>query len=100
MALEVDLPTALAVMALTTYATRIGGVVIMRWIPLSRRVQRFLEALSGSVLVALVAPMALAGDLGFKLALAVAAGTMLATRNAAAAIAAAMLAVVILRAVL
>lgn len=100
MGLSVDLPTALVAMALATYATRVGGVAIMMWIPLSRRVERFLEALSGSVLVALVVPMVLAGDLASQLALAAAAVTMLATRNAVAAIAAALLAVVILRALI
>lgn len=98
MALSVDVPTALVVMALVTFATRIGGFLVMIWIPLSARVQRFLEALSGSVLVALVLPMAIHGDLAGQLALLVAAITMLATRNSVAAIAAAMIAVVALRA--
>ncbi|MEQ8652604.1 MAG: AzlD domain-containing protein [Kiloniellales bacterium] len=98
MALSVDVPTALVVMALVTFATRIGGFLVMIWIPLSARVQRFLEALSGSVLVALVLPMAIHGDLAGQLALLVAATTMLATRNSVAAIAAAMIAVVALRA--
>lgn len=98
MGLSVDVPTALVVMALVTFTTRIGGFLVMIWIPLSARVQRFLEALSGSVLVALVLPMAIHGDLAGQLALLVAAITMLATRNSVAAIAAAMIAVVALRA--
>ncbi len=100
MELNVDIPTALVVMALITFATRIGGFLIMNWVPLSPRVQRFLEALSGSVLVALVLPLAVQGDLASQLALLVAASTMLATRNMVAAITAAMIAVVLLRAVI
>ncbi len=72
----------------------------MIWIPLSPRVERFLEALSGSVLVALVVPLALAGDLATKLALAVATVTMLTTRNAVATIASSMLSVVIVHALI
>ncbi len=100
MGLSVDVPTALLVMALVTFATRIGGFVMMIWVPLSPRVQRFLEALSGSVLVAMVLPLAIQGDLASKLALLVATLTMLTSRNVVAAISASLLAVVLLRAVI
>lgn len=100
MGFSVDVPTALVVMALITFATRIGGFVIMSWVPLSPRVRGFLEALSGSVVVALVLPLAVRGDLASQLALVVAALIMLATRNMIAAITAAMVAVVLLRMVI
>ncbi len=100
MALSVDVPTGLLIMALVTYATRIGGFLIMVWIPLSPRVERFLDALSGSVMVALVLPMALSGDLAIKLAIAIAAVTMLITRNVVAAISASLLAAFLLRSLL
>ena len=54
-------------MALVTYLSRASGLWIMAFVPLSRRVERALKALSGSVLVALVVPAALAGDLGLQL---------------------------------
>lgn len=38
-----------------TLATRWGGVLIMSYVPISDRVQRFINAMSGSVLVALLA---------------------------------------------
>ncbi|GAJ76776.1 putative transmembrane protein [Vibrio sp. JCM 18905] len=44
-------------MALVTLITRWGGgVYVMSFIPISERVQRFITAMSGSVLVALLAP--------------------------------------------
>ena len=54
-------------MGLVTYLSRASGLWIMAFVPLSRRVERALKALSGSVLVALVVPAALAGDLGLQL---------------------------------
>jgi uncharacterized membrane protein len=57
------------IMAIVTLATRWGGVVIMSYVPISDRVQRFINAMSGSVLVALLAPLALEGDHGARLAL-------------------------------
>lgn len=98
--LSVDIPTALVVMALVTFVTRAGGLFIMTWIPVSRRVERFLDALSGSVMVALVVPMTLSGDLAMQLAVAAAVAVMLATRNAVLAVAAAMVAVLLVRAVI
>ncbi|GEM_PF-168958 len=52
------------VMALVTLATRWGGVFVMAFVPISDRVRQFITAMSGSVLVAIVAPMALQGDAG------------------------------------
>ncbi|MEJ2763802.1 AzlD domain-containing protein [Photobacterium sp. MCCC 1A19761] len=57
------------IMALVTLATRWGGVFIMSFIPIGYRVQQFITAMSGSVLVALLAPLAVEGDLGARLAL-------------------------------
>ena len=55
-----DLGTLLIIliMALVTLATRWGGVFIMAFVPISRRVQQFIRAMSGSVLIALLAPLA------------------------------------------
>jgi branched chain amino acid efflux pump len=47
---------AIVAMAAVTYATRIGGVVIMPRIPSSPWLDRFMELVPGTVLAALVAP--------------------------------------------
>jgi uncharacterized membrane protein len=47
---------AIAAMAAVTYATRIGGLVIMPRIPTSPWLERFMELVPGTVLAALVAP--------------------------------------------
>jgi uncharacterized membrane protein len=46
-------------MALITYLTRAGGVLLMGIVPVTPRVEAFLRYLSSSVLVALVAPTVL-----------------------------------------
>lgn len=61
--------TIIMVMAIVTLVTRWGGVYVMAYVPISARVQRFIHAMSGSVLVALLAPIALEGDTGARLAL-------------------------------
>ncbi|MCO5786216.1 branched-chain amino acid transporter [Pseudomonas sp. G11-1] len=57
------------VMAVVTLATRWGGVYVMSFVPIGFRVRQFISAMSGSVLVALLAPMALDGDTAARLAL-------------------------------
>jgi len=54
------------IMTIVTLATRWGGVLIMSYVPISDRVQRFINAMSGSVLVALLAPIAVEGDNGAR----------------------------------
>lgn len=71
-------------MAAVTYLSRASGLWIMAFVPLSRRVERGLKALSGSVLVALVVPAALAGDTGLQLGIAVAAALMALTGHSPA----------------
>ena len=56
-------------MALVTLATRWGGVFVMSFVPIGYRVRQFIHAMSGSVLVALLAPLAVTGDTGARLAL-------------------------------
>lgn len=57
------------VMALVTLATRWGGVCIMSFVPFSNRIKAFIQGMSGSVLVAILAPVAATGDKGAQLAL-------------------------------
>lgn len=75
-------------MAVVTLATRWGGVYVMAFVPIGQRVRRFIGAMSGSVLVALLAPMALEGDNGARLALLSTAITMLVVKKPLTAIAA------------
>jgi len=44
-----------AIMAVVTFATRIGGAVLMSYVTPTARTERFLEGLSVSVISALVA---------------------------------------------
>ena len=45
---------AITMLAAITLATRLGGAAVMRFVALSPRVTRFLEAMSASVLAAIV----------------------------------------------
>jgi uncharacterized membrane protein len=65
------------VMAIITLITRWGGVFAMSLFPISQRVHHFISAMSGSVLVALLAPLAINSDQGARLALLATAVTML-----------------------
>ncbi|TVP92219.1 MAG: AzlD domain-containing protein [Pseudomonadaceae bacterium] len=78
-------------MALVTLSTRWGGVFVMSYIPIGYRVKQFIQAMSGSVLVALLAPLALTGDHGARLALLTTAVTMLLLKRPLPAIAAGIL---------
>ncbi|MGL6214673.1 AzlD family protein [Billgrantia desiderata] len=79
---------AIAIMALVTYLTRAGGVFVMSRVPIGPKVERFINAMAGSVLVAVITPMAIQGDWGARLALVATLGVMLTTQKALAAIAA------------
>lgn len=84
-------------MAVVTLATRWGGIYVMSFVPISYRVKQFIQAMSGSVLVALLAPMAVAGDNGARLALLTTATIMLLLKKPLPAIAAGILAAALLR---
>lgn len=45
------------IMGLVTLATRWGGVFVMSFVPINYRVQQFISAMSGSVLVAVLTPL-------------------------------------------
>ncbi|MBG0778063.1 MAG: AzlD domain-containing protein [Desulfovibrionaceae bacterium] len=53
--------TALLAMAGVTYLTRVAGFFLMGRVRLTARVERWLSALPGCMLVALVAPVVLSG---------------------------------------
>lgn len=86
-----------AVMAVVTQATRWGGICVMSFVPISYRSRRFIAAMSGSVLVALLAPLAVQGDGGARLALATTAAIMLVLRKPLPAIAAGIFAAALFR---
>ncbi|MEM1286366.1 MAG: AzlD domain-containing protein [Pseudomonadota bacterium] len=72
---------AIGLMALVTLGTRIGGAYVMRFVPLSARVERFLEAMSSSVLAAIVVTFVARGSLRELSAVAVAILVMVAIRS-------------------
>lgn len=76
------------IMAVVTLATRWGGVFVMGFVPINPSIERFINAMSGSVLVAILAPLAFEGDGGARLALATTAAIMLALKKPLPAIAA------------
>lgn len=47
---------AILLMGAVTYFTRLGGFLMMRWIPEGGFVSRWLQAIPGAVLVAILAP--------------------------------------------
>ena len=85
------------VMAVVTLATRWGGVFVMSFVPISYRVQQFIGAMSGSVLVAVLTPLAVNGDNGARLALASTALVMLIVKKPLPAIAAGIIAAAVFR---
>lgn len=72
----------ISVMALVTYATRIGGVVGMSLFAMTPRVKAFLKWLGSSVVVALLASALVDGTPRMGLVIAVAATAMFLTRQA------------------
>lgn len=84
-------------MALVTLATRWGGLFIMSFIPISHRVKLFIQGMSGSVLVAILAPAALNGDLAARMALLTTALLMWLTNKPLPAIAGGILVAALLR---
>lgn len=85
------------IMAVVTLITRWGGVFVMAYVPINYRVQQFISAMSGSVLVAVLAPLAVTGDNGARVALATTAVIMLIVKKPLPAIAAGIVAAALLR---
>ncbi len=89
----------IALMALVTLLTRLGGVLLMSFVPMGRRVEGFINAMAGSVLVAVLVPVAVKTDTAGQLALLATAGLMLLYRRPMPAIAAGILVAALARAV-
>lgn len=96
-ATNVNILVLIVLMALITLATRLGGVYIMSLVPLKPGVQRFIQAMSSSVLVAILAPMALAGDTAARIAMLTTIAVMLVVKKPLIAITCGVLAAALLR---
>ncbi|TVP43471.1 MAG: AzlD domain-containing protein, partial [Halomonas sp.] len=66
---------AIMMMVVIAYGSRVLGLFIMSRVPLGLRVRRFVDAMSSSVLIAVITPIIVHGDGGARLA-AIAAGTV------------------------
>jgi uncharacterized membrane protein len=64
--------TAILVMAVASYVCRIFGYAVMAHVPVTPRVQRALNALPGTIVIATLAPAAAKGGVPAMLALAAA----------------------------
>nr|WP_298965032.1 AzlD domain-containing protein [uncultured Halomonas sp.] len=62
-------------MVVIAYGSRVLGLMVMSHVPLGLRVRRFVDAMSSSVLIAVITPIIVHGDGGVRLA-AIAAGTV------------------------
>lgn len=51
---------AILLMAMATYLTRIGGVLLIQYVPVRGRLATALEAMPGAILIAVIAPIAFA----------------------------------------
>ena len=87
----------IAIMALVTLVTRFGGVFAMSFVRISPRVESFINTMASSVLIAIIVPMAFAGDSGAMAALLATAIVMLAIRKPLPAIAAGIAAAALVR---
>ena len=78
---------AIGLMVAITYFSRAGGLLIMSRIPIGPRVKRFVDAMSSSVLIAVITPMIIHGDGGTRLAALMAGGVAIFLRSPLLAIA-------------
>ena len=82
---------AILLASVLTLATRLAGPIVMAFLPMSARVERFLQNLSLAVLAALVASMLARGGLRGAASAAVACAVMLGLRRSIWAMAAGMI---------
>jgi uncharacterized membrane protein len=76
-----DVMLAFAVMTAVTVASRLGGYFLMRYVTVTPRIRRMLDALPGSIIVAAALPVAVNGGLVVMGALAAALGVSIIRRN-------------------
>jgi uncharacterized membrane protein len=78
---------AIAVMAVMNYLMRAAGFWVMAHVPLTRRTQRILHALPGSIVAATVLPIIARSGPSAAIAVAAAAGVMIVRGNSFVAVA-------------
>ncbi|MBI5131774.1 MAG: AzlD domain-containing protein [Rhodopseudomonas palustris] len=79
--LRSDVMLAFAVMTAVTVASRLGGFWLMRYVDVTPRVRRMLDALPGSIIVAAALPVAVNGGPVVMFALAAAMAVSIIRRN-------------------
>ena len=79
--LRSDVMIAFAVMTAVTVASRLGGYFMMRYVEVTPRVRRMLDALPGSIIVAAALPVAVNGGPIVMLALGAAIAVSVLRRN-------------------
>lgn len=79
--LRSDVMIAFAIMTLVTVASRLGGYFMMRYVEVTPRVRRMLDALPGSIIVAATLPVAVNGGPIVMLALGAAIAVSALRRN-------------------
>jgi uncharacterized membrane protein len=97
--LRPDVMLAFAVMTLVTVAARLGGFWLMRYVNVTPRVQRMLDALPGSIIVAASLPVAVNGGPVVIFAIVAALGVTIVFRNDFIAVIAGMAVAAIARAI-
>ena len=77
--MNIDAMTLVAIlgMALATYATRLGGLYLMRGVTVKGRLKSALDALPPAILMAVIAPTVLTTGAAETIAAAITAGTTL-----------------------
>jgi uncharacterized membrane protein len=85
------------IMTLVTLLTRFGGVFVMSFVRISPRIESFINTMASSVLIAIIVPMAFAGDTGALAALSATAVVMLILRKPLPAIGVGILAAAMVR---
>lgn len=71
----------IVIMWLVTLVTRFGGVFLMSFVRISPRIESFINTMASSVLIAIIVPMAVSGDMGALAALVATGVTMLIIRK-------------------
>ncbi|WP_134015556.1 AzlD domain-containing protein [Modicisalibacter xianhensis] len=72
---------AIGLLVLIAYCSRAAGLLLMARIPVGPQARRFVDAMSSSVLIAVITPMIIEGDGGARLAAIVAGLVILCLRR-------------------
>jgi uncharacterized membrane protein len=94
-----DVLVALIAMMAVTVAVRLGGFWLMRYIPLTPRVRRMLDALPGSIVVAASLPVVVSGGGVVAIAIVAAVAATIVRRSEFVAVITAMAVAALVRAV-